>query len=360
MGKIMIYPFGKETAPIMRNIDLINNVEIQLVTDINHDIYIKEYPELDGNQIIHNLSNDFEKSLNESETVYVPFEKAYFSIERYIETIEKIIKSEKRVFLSRDLYKELTNIEYKFADKVTTYDHHRNMKLKVKTREIFQINVPVIIVLGDGLNCNKFDIQLSLRRFFKNKGYAVSQLGTKEYSDLFGFDSFPSFIFEDGKIDDIIIALNHMVYSKIINEKPDLMIIGVPGGVLPISEEHPEEFGKFAYMITNAVKPDIAIRSLYNNDYTDRFFENDMQMCKYKLDSIVEYYNISNTRLIYPEIKYGDLTYLTINNNTSENYIEEQNQKNTHYTLFNVLGNHNVEKVYEQILEQLSQNKVQI
>jgi peptide maturation system protein (TIGR04066 family) len=359
MGRIMIYPFGKETAPIMRNIDLINNEEVQLVTDTNPNIYIKEHLELDDNKIIYNLSDDFEKSLNESEIVYVPFEKDYFSIERYIEIIEKIIKSEKRVLLSRDLYEELANIEYKFADQVTPYNH-RNINLKVKTREIFQINVPVIMVLGDGLNCNKFDIQLSLRSFFKNKGYSVSQLGTKEYSNLFGFDPLPSFIFEEGKIDDIIITLNHMVYSKIINEKPDLMIVGVPGGVLPISEEHPEDFGKFAYMITNAVKPDIAIRSLYNNNYTDEFFENDIQMCKYKLDSIVEYYNISNTRLIYPQEKYGDLTYLTVNNKASKNYIEEQNQKNIHYNLFNVLGNHNVEKTYERILEQLSQNKIQI
>lgn len=359
MGKIMIYPFGKETIPIMRNIDLINNVEVLLVNDSNYTTYSKGNLELSENLNIHNLSDDFNKCLNESDIIYLPLEKNYFSIERYIETIEKLIKTEKRILLSRDLYKELINIGYEFADRVTTYDC-RKMEMKVKIREIFQINVPVIMVLGDGLNCSKFDVQLSLRRFFKRKGYSVSQLGTKEYSNFFGFDPLPSFIFEEGKLEDKIIALNHLIYSKIINEQPDLMIIGVPGGVLPISEEHPEDFGKFAYMITNAVKPDIAIRSLYSNEYSDAFFENDIQMCKYKLDSIVEYYNISNTRLIYPQNKYDGLMYLTVDNKVSESYIDGQNQKKVNYRLFNVLENHNVEKTYEHILEQLSQNKVQI
>ena len=140
----------------------------------------------------------------------------------------------------------------------------------------------------------------------------------------------------------------------------DLIIIGVPGGVLPISEEHPSDFGEFAYLITNAVKPDIAIRSLYYNNYPDKFFENDKQMSKYKLNSEVEYYNISNKQLVYPHDRYSELSYLTVKSKGILDYIIKQNDDEKGYILFNSLEESSYNNAYDNILNQLSTNKITI
>lgn len=46
--------------------------------------------------------------------------------------------------------------------------------------EIIGIDIPVVAVMGIGQNVQKFDLQLYLRSRFIDKGYKVSQIGTKK------------------------------------------------------------------------------------------------------------------------------------------------------------------------------------
>lgn len=48
-------------------------------------------------------------------------------------------------------------------------------------------------------------------------------------------------------------------------ESLDVIILGVPGGVMPYSSEIPNGFGEPAFIIANAIKLDIAIYSTYIN-----------------------------------------------------------------------------------------------
>lgn len=47
--------------------------------------------------------------------------------------------------------------------------------------------------MGIGQNVQKFDLQLYLRSRFIDKGYKVSQIGTKKISGLFGLHPLPDF-----------------------------------------------------------------------------------------------------------------------------------------------------------------------
>jgi len=356
---MMIYPFGCETTPIVRNLDMIKEISVLPVASKSWSFCKNDIANFDGGSSkIEEISYDFEKSFEKCDSIYIPFERNILTIDNYIALIDKISKSQKRIIISRDLKNKLgTNIS-KF-DEMGVCDFY-DEKLEIEKEQILPINIPVIMILGDGINCNKFDIQLSLRKYFLSKGFSVCQFGTKEYSSFFGFKSLPKFLFDSVCLKDKIIALNHLIYKEVSDKKHDLLIIGVPGGALPISEEHPTDFGEFAYIISNAVKPDIAIRSVYYNKYPKLFFNNDILMSKYKLSSEVEYYNIANKQLVFPYDRYSELDYLTIKNEEILNYISIQSKETEGYMLFNSLEESNFTCVYDNILKQLTENQVTI
>lgn len=60
-----------------------------------------------------------------------------------------------------------------------------------------QISVPIVFVVGTAPYTEKFQIQLALRKQLLANGYKVSSIGSKPYSSLFGFHSFPFFMNEN-------------------------------------------------------------------------------------------------------------------------------------------------------------------
>ena len=86
-------------------------------------------------------------------------------------------------------------------------------------------------------NTNKFDVQLGLRKFLQEEGYKVSQIGTKEYCELFGFHAIPEFMYANQLSEaDKIVWFNRICKSIELQEKPDIFIIGVPGATMVFNE----------------------------------------------------------------------------------------------------------------------------
>jgi peptide maturation system protein (TIGR04066 family) len=124
------------------------------------------------------------------------------------------------------------------------------------------IDTPVIFVLGTGERTNKFEIQLALRENMMKMGYKASQVGTREYCELLGFHSFPRFMFGNG-ISEIskIASFNRFIKSLERDECPDVIIIGVPRGIMPFNNRLPNGYGILAYEVSQAVTPDSTVYS---------------------------------------------------------------------------------------------------
>lgn len=165
----------------------------------------------------------------------------------------------------------------------------------VNSYSILDIDVPIITVFGMGLNVQKFDLQLYLRKRFVEKGYKVSQIGTKPISTLFGFHSIPKFMYNKEFTDvEKVMAFNRFVKKIEKEEKPDVIILGIPEPVIPLNSKHRFSFGLYAYEILNAVKSDFAIASLYgNSDYDENFYSEMSEMSKYKLNVEIDAFYIS-------------------------------------------------------------------
>ena len=91
-----------------------------------------------------------------------------------------------------------------------------------------------------------------------------------------------------------IIAYNN--YIKYLSEidKPDIFVLGVPGGILPITRRQPEHFGIFAFEVFNSVKPDYMIFNLYNADVERKYLSEMKMLMKYRFDVDIDAFYISN------------------------------------------------------------------
>ncbi|MNN32432.1 hypothetical protein D3C81_1461540 [compost metagenome] len=207
--------------------------------------------------------------------------------------------------------------------------------------------------MGLGGNCNKFDIQLELGYFFKQSGYKVLQLGTKKISELFGFRSLPDFLYNNSlSVTDRVLAFNHYLYNLSQAEAPDLIIVGYPGGILPINEVHHNDYGDVPFIISNALQTDIGILSLYYNPgITEAYLKEFQQCCKYRFNVPVNYFHISNSMYLIDD-NNNKLNFLHL----KEVNIEEKISAIPNLALFNTLHRVNSEKNYNEILTELSNN----
>lgn len=149
-----------------------------------------------------------------------------------------------------------------------------------------EITVPVLMVLGFMENVSKFDIQLSALRYFQEQGYKPALITSKSYGKLGGAWPMPNFLFSTSISESKKIILFNYYVSKVEKEtQPDIIIIGVPGGLLPVNNMHVNRFGITAFEITRAVEPDAAILSIHYNDGDEDFYNRIALMAKYRFSS---------------------------------------------------------------------------
>ena len=173
------------------------------------------------------------------------------------------------------------------------------------------ISAPIVMICSMSPMAQKFEIELYLRKYFKQHGYAVSQIGSKITSRLFGFCSINPYIFSHDVTEvQKIHTINNMIKKIEEDEHPEVIIIGIPGGILPLTSKHHFGYGIYAYEIFNAISPDYTILSIPNGEYTDDFFEEVNKMSKYKFGTEVDAFFVSSftpisKSIVTPELEYA-------------------------------------------------------
>ena len=152
---------------------------------------------------------------------------------------------------------------------------------------------PIIAVSGISPMTQKFDVQLYFRDRFSKDGYKVSQIGTKEISYLFGFHAWESALYDNSYSEiEKIGRINQYIKDIESYEKPDVFIIGIPDALIPYTHKHTFRYGIPAYEIFSAMTPDFMVMTLLNGEYTDEFYDEMQNMCKYRYNSDIDcFYN---------------------------------------------------------------------
>jgi len=327
MKRLLVYPFTLDMLPIARYYkgfteyeDVLPIVEEGSVIPVNQDICC-----LDGGSSTGiKASADFESALAVSDDVMFIGEPRDAQMHRkYITMAEGMGK------------------------KIILYDTHLpeyNAQVSPEDKLAY-IPVPIITVMGQGQQCNKFDIQLGLRRTLQKRGYKVSQVGTKRYSAAFGFCGLPAF--PDFPLWKKILLYNRFFADIVRKESPDVLIVGIPGGIMPIDKYNQELFGETAIAVSRSLSPDVSILSMYLSQVEDNFLNDMTNYAKYALGTTLDFFHMSNTRL-FLERDMRTFGFITTNCDDMPKIARDN--------MFNVFAHDSAETVYERIVAQLQDN----
>ncbi|TYQ15069.1 UNVERIFIED_CONTAM: peptide maturation system protein (TIGR04066 family) [Acetivibrio alkalicellulosi] len=361
--KTLIYPYDLQFASIVRHKDLVKDLEIvALVSPRGWSMNGKDGGVADNaDKLGIIVSHEFENSLNLCDAVLFSDYVQKLDFESIIfPKIFKSIELKKDIIITNPLSKKnLDLISKKCDENKVRFEYYGPSEVDYEEIPdevgfIHDINTPVIFVVGMGERTNKFEVQLSLRESIQKIGYKVSQIGTRSYCELLGFHSFPSFMYSK-KISetDKIIYFNHFVKDIEIKEQPDLIIIGIPGGIFPINNKFLNNFGILAYEVSQAVTPDSTILSLYYGEYISKYFTSLKESVRYRFGCDVNCFNMSNVAFDWTDAKYENkLSYISIQSKYIDKKIEPYkvyNQK-----VFNILNKNGNQDMAQYIIDLLA------
>lgn len=361
--RLLIYPYDMEFTPVLRHRSLLTEYDISCLVSPNgwgftgKDAGIADR----GPDIGITVSSDFEKALDLCDTVMIVESHLPFDFQKYI--FKKIIfavKSKKNIICSLSLNKEaiekissMCNCEgvyFKYFDGNQSF---LSEDIVIEDESIEEIDIPVILTVGIDEKTNKFEIQLALRDKIQKSGYKVSQIGTRPYCEMMGFHPFPSFMYGNSISDVNKVLMFNRYIKKIENtEEPDVIIIGVPGGVMPYNRMITNKFGLLAFEVSQAVIPDVVIASLLYEDCKPEGFDEYTNLFKYKLGFEVDFFNISNMQF----------DWLKANEEYVKSYISLDykfiDEKKTNFTknkipVFNILNEDDSDTIVKQTIDKL-------
>lgn len=212
------------------------------------------------------------------------------------------------------------------------------------------IAVPIIFVAGTTSYTEKFHVQLVLRKRLSDNGYKVSQIGSKPYSSLFGFHSYPSFMSDSMNNTKKIISFKKYVKYIELQEQPELIIVGIPGGIMAVNKKHHFDFGMTAYMISQAVDADYVIMNmLYSLKYTEEQLEEIRKVCRYRFNFEIDCFHLSNALLDPATLKDENLKFIKMG--------KKEYEKKTD-NLYDLMNPADMDKAYEDMITKLSSYNV--
>lgn len=292
--KKMIYPLNYECRELINHFGTLSDDEtIELVVKDNSKKYFDNFAQF-SKSLKYNISENFEESLDIVDALILV---KGTTIADYLEKIKLAKDKGKKIFAVPSVMDLLPEIEAE-KDIIRLEDEDVvNIEQVEDDQEIFEIDVPVIAVMGVGLNCDKFSCELYLRKYYQELGYKVLQFGSKEISPLFGFSSLPKFVLDYKiPIKDRIVYFNHFIMEQIKRERPDIIIIGSPDGIIPLNLTIHNNYGESSLIISSAIAIDYVVVGVYfDEDLQDDFLEYLDNCVKYKYNSELISVCISNT-----------------------------------------------------------------
>lgn len=360
MKKLLIYPYDKDMVSIARYKDLLIDYElVSLIGPKGWGYDGQDASKVDDSKTIGMLiSEDFYGEVENCDAVLFAEGSMNVHLQNYKDKIEFVAESKKEIMITAPLKQrlEFENILIP-VHKTIGNPPIKQLYIKDNPMKFYTITTPVITVYGTGINSGKFDVQLALRSRFVKDQYKVSEIGSKSYCELFGFSSFPDFMYnQELGVEAKTIAFNHYVHLLEQTEHPDVIIIGVPGGIMPLCKLCNNHFGDLAYIVSRGVQPDVGLLSMhYIEGLSTKYIKELSLYCKYALCSQTRYIHVTNTKI---DIDYEleEVFYLPIVEEEMISYMA-QNKKifdESKLQAFSLYDEAMISEVYEGIIGELS------
>lgn len=353
MEHIMIYPYNSAYESFVTHMTLMNGYKIvELVSPRGWGLE-GEIIESGEEGLIVNC--DFSAGLSKCTVVWF-VEDEYLPLPEKLlwDKLTETIQSKKRIMYTR--YKE--DKQYNNAIQVIPKELNLSVSKDIPPTNIvkrdfcYPIETPIITVFGLEERTQKFEIQIRLREAFMLRGYKVSSITSKRDSEILNMHSIPDFMFGNRLTEvEKIESYNYYVKQVETLEKPEIIIIGIPGAVMPFDRINHHNYGIMAYEISHAVPSDIAIMcSPYyvnsNGDFSDLKID---LFSKFGFDT---YYSHIADMTIETKtlLEDGEINFVTLD----KAFIREKINAYQRDDVLDLTDIPNIEKVVNRIMDELT------
>lgn len=366
MNKVAIFPYDYKFLPILENLDAIKEVSISKVLSFKSWGYVGRCISALSEEAEYNLvvEDVFEMTDTTAFHAFMLIDSEHDLDEQYLyQVIEDMSAQHKDVWI-------LKKLERKQLEKIKSICRRNNVKIKLLLQSdgadgtdsaellknedeiLYDINIPIIAVAGIGENTNKIKVQLNIYKALYKDTYKVMWISSRDEAILFNGHSFPEFMIKSGLSEKKkILMFNH--YMKWIEEvvKPDVILIGIPGGIMPDSKKQVGNFGITAFELFNAVNPDYFILSLYCDDINETYLKELSNIAKYKLNAVVDAFYISEVAQdAYSLNKISPVEYIYLGNKKVEDKVNKLQCRN-----INIYSQGTLKSLYEDMITKLSE-----
>lgn len=305
---------------------------------------------LDGGETTDiTLSSYSKESLSSVDELVVDYDDRLINLGLYKEVIANAVEMGKDVFLTRQMKIALRKV-------INAWPTVLPLEEDPEEDMLYEISVPVVTVLTQGMRTDQFAIELALNNHFSEEGYNVSQICSCSYGKFLGLTDMPDFIYEPRHAYEKIIRFNHFVKQLVDDENPDLIIISVPEAVMKYSNKMLQGLGVLPFVISNAIQSDITIFDLYFDKYNEKYFDELTHFAKYRLSCPVHFFNLSNTLIIPSESdRTAKIEYVDINSKFVFKGVEDDIEQGK-YRLFNILDSRSAKQLCICVQDTLIKN----
>lgn len=298
--KVMLYPYDRESYPIVVFHEMIKELEIKSLVSpkgwgLEGKIFINERQS-------YVVKTDYERELLAYEGVlFVNSANKIYPDDLILRKIQYADSQGKKIYYARNDEQEINWLRENVKDTVFFNPPDKEKNEGISSNKLFDIQTPVIGVGGMGEETDKFFVQLGIRNYLDKKGYKVTQIGSRSYCGLFGFHSFPRYMLDIHKEKDKIIFLNHYLKKLELQESPDVILVGIPGGIMAINEKWHNDFGCLLHEVAEAVSIDYLIVSTYFEEYAEDFYKNLSERIFHRYGFKADAFHVSDRRIDYVE-----------------------------------------------------------
>jgi peptide maturation system protein (TIGR04066 family) len=332
--KATIYPYSKEDVQFFRYASLLCNIDpVHAVSPSGWGLCGYDVTEIDGGKASGiKITDDLVFALKNSEFLILTSFAEYYGDEGGLKnTLENTVKNKIPFMLcfapdkSED-QEAISNIlaEAKQLGLLNMPEHENNPRF-AGLDYCMVLNSPVSLIVGHGPSTAKFETQLGLRKELFNRGFKISQIGSRPYCELFGFHSFPSFMLNDRLSEtEKVISFNHFIKRIEEIEKPDLIIIGIPGGIMPIVNKVHNNYGILHVEVASALEPDNIIYNLYSNYYTSEYYNRSVEFIFNRLNKTMPAcFIVTNQWVDYGKLDEQDIFNVVTFNKMYDEIVEK-------------------------------------
>ena len=350
--RALVYPYTDEFTPILRyGRDFAEYNFLHLVSPVGFGLVGKDASEADQSApLSQKVEGDFETILRGVDTVILADPGSYFvmkekgpwrtnhaTIKLMLAKAKLALAEKKEVICLLELDDVTRNeLQAEAIDSGAMLRFCGDLSDQTLIQRVLaqvdetpkKIPVPVIAVMGMGSNTDKFQIQLGLRKSLVDLGLKVGWIGSREYCELVGGYSFPAFMNENKyTVVQKIELFNHFVYEVAQAEGNDAVIIGIPGGVIPVNRQLHNHYGSTAYLATQAVIPDYTVFTYYCNSCDQELAHGMAATLKYRCNSGLDAAHLSRFIVKMDRLReLGHTEYFRYPDKTQENFLKEHQQ----------------------------------